>query len=199
MAYIINNKNVQVFQYNEKNRMVTIACHLDEDGELQYGASIFQKVKGESWKRKDHIKTAMNRFVLNPVYLQMTKDLPTNVVRDFARRALYKNGVCLKDDRYEGKMEKNERLEYISLVVNSHGKVVDESVKVVDECKSVKVVDESVKVVDESVKVNRRNGLIFERDDFDMEKYNSPVTLKKRSKVKTFVKMFESKFISVKC
>lgn len=158
--------------------MVTIACHLDEDGELQYGASIFQKCEGDVWKKSDHIKTAMNRFVLNPVYLPMTKDLPTNVVRDFARKALYKNGVRSNNrcDYYENKMEKKERLENISLVINNHGKSKSKLVN------------------------KKRNGFILKKEDYSMEKYNIPVNsnpLKKRSKVKTFVQMFESKFISV--
>ena len=50
-----------------RKRRITVAYRRNDDGTLSYGGVIFRPVGNESWDKKGHTQTAINRLILSPV------------------------------------------------------------------------------------------------------------------------------------
>lgn len=78
-------KDVRIFYFHEKTRIVTIAAKRTIHG-VEYGASVYRKEKNVScsWRRKDHRHTAIARLTLGPVCIR-EMELLEKIERYFAR------------------------------------------------------------------------------------------------------------------
>lgn len=65
------NGNQQVTRRDSFDRVVTSVWSY-ENGVIRYGATVYKRnTKNVSWNRKDHIMTALNRYMRFPVFLRL--------------------------------------------------------------------------------------------------------------------------------
>ena len=97
----------------ETNRVVSVAWKYDEKTEmLSYGATIYKK-SNDSWIKKDHSQTAIERFTTCPLHFKVTFSNLTNrtSIDWYIARALVLKYGCY----FKGVLEKGEILPYNTL------------------------------------------------------------------------------------
>lgn len=98
--YKNDNKNVKfeedfcnITHFHENTRIVTIAFFYHSENEtVRYGATIYQKDPKNPWNKKEHVKTAKNRFHIRPVEL-VSFSPEAGKFREHLRKQLFLFGV----------------------------------------------------------------------------------------------------------